>query len=68
MGEYQKVRPLNEVEKAALPVLSTARMVYELLKYHLHRANHPQAASILEAKKAAYQKFKPLFEDKALYQ
>ena len=62
MGAYQSIRPLNEAEKAALPVLSTARMVYELLKYHLHGAKHPQAAQILEAKKASYERLKPLFE------
>jgi homoserine kinase type II len=63
MHAYEQVRPLNEAEKAALPVLSNARFVYELLKFHLHGAKHPQAAAILEAKKVAYQKFRPLFED-----
>jgi homoserine kinase type II len=67
MKAYESVRPLSEAEKMALPVLSTARMVYELLKYHLHGAKHPQAAKILEAKKAAYQKFKPLFEANYLF-
>lgn len=67
MKAYESVRPLSEVEKAALPVLSTARMVYELLKYHLHGAKHPQAAKILEAKKAAYDTFKPLLETNYLF-
>lgn len=62
MEAYESVRPLSEAEKAALPVLSTARMVYELLKYHLHGATRPRAAEILEAKKAAYETYKPLFE------
>jgi len=59
---YEQVRTLSEAEKTALPTLCTARMVYELLKYHLHGAKRPHAAEILESKKAAYQKFKPLFE------
>lgn len=61
---YEQVRPLSEMEKAALPALSTARFIYEMLKYYLHGAGHPQAADILEAKKAAYQKFMPLFDGK----
>lgn len=64
---YERVRLLDESEKTALPVLCIARMTYELLKYHLHGAKHPQAAAILEAKKAAYLKFKPLFEADALF-
>lgn len=62
MLAYEQIRPLSEAEKAAWPALATARMVYELLKYYLHGATHPNAAHIIEAKKAAYQKFKPLFE------
>lgn len=62
MKAYESVRPLSAAEKTALPVLSTARMVYELFKYHLHGADHPHAAEILEAKKTAYQKYKKLFE------
>ncbi|HSX06474.1 MAG TPA: phosphotransferase [Candidatus Saccharimonadia bacterium] len=62
MEAYEQVRPLSELEKAALPVLSTARFIYELLKFYLHGASHPQAAEILEAKEAAYEKFRPLFE------
>jgi len=64
---YESVRPLSDAEKAALPVLSTARMVYELLKYHLHGAKHPQAGEILAAKKAAYDTFRPLFETSYLF-
>lgn len=60
---YERVRLLNEQEKAVLPVLSNARFIYELLKYHLHGAKHPQAAEILKAKKVAYQKFGTLFEE-----
>jgi Ser/Thr protein kinase RdoA (MazF antagonist) len=64
MHAYEQVRPLSEQEKAALPVLSTARYLYELLKYHLHGAKNPQAPKILEAKRAAYQKFRMLFEER----
>ncbi len=64
---YEDIRPLSEAEKAAWPVLATARMAYELLKYHLHGAKHPRAAEILEAKKVAYQEFKPLFETDFLF-
>jgi len=66
LAAYEQVRPLNEAEKAALPVISTARFIYEMLKFHLHGANHPQAAEILAAQKAAYEKFKPLFEERVL--
>ena len=68
MEAYESIRPLSEAEKMALPVLSTARMVYELLKYHLHGAKHPQAAKILKTKKAAYATLKPLFETNYLSQ
>lgn len=63
---YQRVRPLNEAEKTALPVLCVARMIYELLKFYLHGASNPHAIEILEAKKAAYQKHKSLFESNSL--
>ena len=63
---YQDVRPLSKAEKKALPVLSTARLLYELLKYYLHGAKHPQASEIITAKKAAYETCKPLFEGDAL--
>ncbi len=63
LEEYQRIRPLDASEKAAFPVISSARFLYELLKFHLHGAKQPRADEILKAKKAAYQKFKPLFEE-----
>jgi hypothetical protein len=51
----------------ALPVLSSARFVYELLKYYLHGATRPRAGEIIKAKKAAYQKFRTLFEEQLVY-
>jgi Ser/Thr protein kinase RdoA (MazF antagonist) len=59
---YERARPLSEIEKTALPVLSMAHFIYELLKFYLHGAKHPQAAQILAAKKEAYHKFHLLFE------
>ena len=59
---YEQVRALNELERSALPALSTARFIYEMLKFYLHGANHPQAAEILANKKAAYETFRPLFD------
>lgn len=67
MRAYERVRPLSEEEKAALPVLSTARFTYELLKFYLHAANRPDAAAIRASKKAAYDTFKPLFEHRFLW-
>ncbi len=54
LDAYEKVRPLSEDEKAALPTLSMARFIYEFLKFYLHGAKHPKAAEIRESKKAAY--------------
>lgn len=63
LDAYERIRPLNETEKAAFPALSTARFLYELLKFYLHGASRPDAAEIIAGKKAAYQKFRQLFEE-----
>ena len=63
LDAYQCVRPLNDAETRALPTLSLARFICDLLKFYLHGATRPNAAEIRVAKQAAYYKFKPLFEE-----
>lgn len=62
LNAYEAVRPLSDLEKLALPVLSQARFLYEYLKYHLHRATNPDAAVIRTAKQEAYTVFKSFLE------